>query len=224
MIGAQNTLKHKNCQMSTKKSLVLLSGGLDSATLAFWLAKQDYAVECLYFDYEQGGTNKERECARSIADHLGVSLNVLETPRPRDSLRNIIASHSDEAELLGDVVSLCIMAATFAFASCIHLISLGINANDTRVYPSLQIKFFRRLEKLASFWMGNNLRLLTPFLNKDRSSIMRIGIKLGVPFEDTWSCSVNVSQHCGKCADCLARKQGFEDAGLPDPTKYEDDI
>ena len=224
MIGAQNTPKLRNCQVYTKKSLVLLSGGLDSATLAFWLAKQGYTIECLYFDYEQGQTNAERECAISIAKRLDARLNILETPRPRDSLRNIMQSQSGEAELLADVVSLCIMAASFAFASSIDLISLGVTADDRRLHPSLQIKFFRNIEKLTKLWTGNNLRLLTPFLNKDKSSVMRIGTKLGVPFENTWSCSVNVERHCGRCSDCVTRKRGFEEAGLLDPTKYEDGI
>jgi 7-cyano-7-deazaguanine synthase len=62
---------------------------------------------------------------------------------------------------------------------------------------------------------------LTPFLNKDKASIMRIGLKLGVPFENTWSCSVSVEKHCGRCADCVARKQAFGEVGLADPTRYE---
>lgn len=204
-----------------KKCLVLLSGGLDSTTLAYWLKKQGYTIECLYFDYEQGQTNGEKGCAISIAKPLGASLNILQTPRPRDSLRSIMLSQSDEAELLADVVSLCIMAASFAFASCVDLISLGIGADDRQLHPSLQIKFFRNIEKLAKLWTGNNLRLLTPFLNKDKASIMRIGLRLGVPFENTWSCSVNVERHCGRCYDCVARKRAFREVGLVDPTRYE---
>ena len=204
-----------------KKCLVLLSGGLDSATLAYWLKKQGYTIEYLYFDYEQGQTNSERGCAISIVKPLGAILNILQTPRPRDSLRSIMPSQSDKAELLADVVSLCIMAASFAFASCVDLISLGISADDRRLHPSLQIKFFRNIEKLAKLWTGNNLRLLTPFLNKDKASIMRIGLKLGVPFGNTWSCSMNVERHCGRCYDCVARKRAFREVGLADPTRYE---
>lgn len=204
-----------------KKSLLLLSGGLDSETLAYWLKKQGYAVECLYFDYGQGQTNSERESAVFIAKQLGVSLTVLETPRPRESLRNIISSHDNDAELFGDVVGLCTMAATFAFISGIDSIFLGLNADDVRVHPTLQTKFFRAIEELINLWMGNKLRVLTPFLDKDKSSVMRIGVKLGVPFESSWSCGLNVDKHCGRCSDCLARKDAFKEVGLADPTRYE---
>ena len=204
-----------------KKCLVLLSGGIDSTTLAFWLKKQGYTIEYLYFDYGQGQTNGERECAVSIAKQLGANLNVLETPRPRESLRNIISSHSNDAELFGDVVNMCTIAATFAFISGMDSILLGVNADDARVYPALQTRFFRTIEKLVTLWTGNKLRVLTPFLDKDKSSVMGIGAKLGVPFEKTWSCSVNVDKHCGKCFECLERKEAFREIGLPDPTKYE---
>jgi len=207
-----------------KKCLVLLSGGLDSATLAFWLKKQGYTIECLYFDYGQGQTNGERECAVAIAKQLGANLNVLETPRPRESLRNVISSHSNDAELFGDVVNMCTMAATFAFILGMDSIFLGVNADDVRAHPALQIGFFRTIEKLATLWMGNKLRVLTPFLDKDKSSVMGIGAKLGVSFENTWSCSVNVDKHCGRCSDCLARKQAFREVGLPDRTEYEFEI
>jgi len=221
MIGAQNTPKLRNYQMSTKKSLILLSGGLDSATLAFWLAKQGYTIECLYFDYEQGQTNPERECAISIAKRLGAKFNIVETPRPRDSLKNCLPLLNGEAALLTDIVSLCTTAVTFASASRADAIYLGVNANDRQVHPLLQARFFRGIEKIAGLSLGNNLRLLTPFLNKDKASIMRIGLKLGVPFENTWSCSVSVKKHCGQCADCIARKLAFKEVGFADPTGYE---
>jgi 7-cyano-7-deazaguanine synthase len=216
-------VRHKQLNIQ-KKCLVLLSGGIDSTTLAFWLKKQGYGIECLYFDYGQGQTNGERECAVSIARQLGANLNVLVTPRPRESLRNIISSHSNNAELFGDVVNMCTMAATFAFILGMDSILLGVNANDVRVHPALQTRFFRTIEKLVTLWTGNKLKVLTPFLDKDKSSVIAIGAKLGVPFENTWSCSVNVDKHCGRCSDCLARKQAFREAGLPDRTEYEHEI
>jgi 7-cyano-7-deazaguanine synthase len=221
MIGAQNTPRLRNCQVSTRKSVVLLSGGLDSATLAFWLAEQGHTIECLYLDYEQGHTNAERECAISIAKRLDANLNIVETPRPRDSLKNYFPLLNGEAALLTDAVSLCTMAVPFASASRADAIYLGVNVDDWKAHPLLQVRFFRGIEKIARLSLGNNLRLLTPFLNKDKMSIVKIGLKLGVPFASTWSCSVNVKTHCGLCSDCIARKRAFSEVGLVDPTRYE---
>lgn len=197
---------------------------MDSTTLAFWLEKQEFTVEYLYFDYGQGQISGERDCAVFIAKQLRASLNVLETPRPRESLRNIVSSHSNDALLFGDVVNMCAMAATFAFISGMDSLLLGVNADDVRIFPALQARFFGTMEKLATFWMGNKLRILTPFLDKDKSSVVEIGAELGVPFENTWSCCVNVDKHCGRCSDCLSRKQAFREAGLPDRTEYEHEI
>jgi len=116
---------------------------------------------------------------------------------------------------------MCTMAATFAFTHGSDSIVLGINADNVRAHPALDTSFFRAIEKLASMWIGNRIRVLTPFLQKDKSSVMRIGVRLGVPYVDTWSCGVNIEKHCGKCVECLARKEAFKEIRLPDPTEYE---
>ena len=208
----------------SEKTLLLLSGGADSETLAYWLNKQGYFVEYLYFDFEQGQTNNERESAVSIAKQLGAYLTILKSPRPRDLLRNIISSNDDEVELFGDVTHMCTTAATFAFISGVHSISLGLNADDVRRHPGLQNQFFVNIEGLVSLWMGNRFKVLTPFLDKDKSTVIRIGIELGVPFESSWSCNTNVNIHCGMCSDCLARRQAFREVGFVDPTRYEREI
>ena len=224
MTGALRVQRFERAPNMHKKGLVLLSGGLDSATLAFWLKRRGYALEALYLDYEQGQMNGERECAVSIAKQLDINLNILETPLPSESLRNIISGHCDDAKLFGDITNMCTTAATFAFISNIDTIILGVNANNVRAHPALQRTFFRTIEKLVGLWMGCKLRVLTPFLNKDKSTIIRLGAELGVPFEDTWSCSVNVDRHCGKCSDCLARKEALREIGLPHRTEYEHEI
>lgn len=224
MIGVPNIPKSSRYLTYTHKSVVLLSGGLDSTTLAYWLAKRGLTVECLYLDYEQGHMNAERDCAISVAKQLSASLYILEISRPRDLLRKIVGKRNDNVELFTDAVSMCTIAATFAFEIGADLVYLGVNADNMRMHPPLQNKFFHDVERLASHWMGNNLRLLTPFLNKNKSAVMKLGTKVGVPFEKTWSCGVNVDKHCGECVGCLARRQAFIEVGLADPTRYEREI
>jgi 7-cyano-7-deazaguanine synthase len=224
MIGGLSAPKSDHRRTPGQKSLVLLSGGLDSATLAFLLGKQGHAIECLYFDYEQRGINAERDCAMTVASELGVSLNILEMPRPRDFLRSIVPSPNDDIELFADVVNLCTMAATFAVEVGADSVLLGINADDTRVHPTLQTVFFRNIQRLASLWIDKDLKLLTPFLHKDKLSVMRVGMKLGVPFGSTWSCNANVDKHCGRCSHCLDRRAAFSLLGLADPTQYEYEV
>lgn len=209
-----------------KKCLVLLSGGIDSTTLAFWLKNQGYIIEALYFDYGQGQINSERSCAMAVAKKLNISLHIIETPLPSDSLRNTTSSqgpclHLNDVKLFGDAVGMCIMATAFAFPHGFDSIALGINTDNVRAHPALNASFFRTIEKLASLWINNRIRVLTPFLQKDKTTVMRIGARLDVPYVDTWSCGVNIEKHCGKCVECLARKEAFKEIRLPDPTEYE---
>lgn len=205
-----------------KRCLLLLSGGLDSTIAAYWLKEQGYIIEALYFDFGLKQMNSERDCAVSIAKQLGIKIKIVETPLPSEALRIILPyENNDYAQLMGDMVNMCIMAATFAVISGIDSIILGLNTDNKKVHPALHTRFFRLLEKLTSLWIDNNLKFLVPFIDKDKLSIMRIGVELGVPFKSTWSCSANVDKHCGKCSDCLSRKEVFIDVGLKDHTEYE---
>jgi 7-cyano-7-deazaguanine synthase len=199
---------------------------VDSTTLAFWLKDQGFDIEALYFDYGQGKTSSERMCAMTIARKLDITLHVVETPLPSDLIRNAVVSQGariqvDDAKIFGDVVGMCTMAMTLAFIHGLDSISLGINADNARAHPSLNTAFFKGIEELASIWNGRRIVVLTPFLQKSKASIVRVGTGISVPYAETWSCGASIEKHCGKCAECIARKEAFKEAKLPDPTDYE---
>lgn len=199
---------------------------MDSTTLAFWLKDQGFAIEALYFDYGQGKTNGERMCAVTIARKLDIILHVVETPLPSDLIRNASISQgshiqANSARKFGDAVGMCTMAMALALIHDFDSISLGINADNARAHPGLNTVFFATLGELASIWNGRRIMVLTPFLQKSKSSIVRIGAGIRVPYAETWSCGASIKKHCGKCAECIARKAAFKEAKLPDSTDYE---
>lgn len=170
--------------------------------------------------------NCERASAVTISRKSDTLLHVIETPLPSDSIKRALLIQESSAQMtnaaaFGNLVCMCIMAATLALAHRFDSIALGVNADNTKVHAGLKTVFFRNIEKLASMWTSNRIRILTPFLEKDKLSIMRIGTELNVPYSDTWSCSMSTKKHCGRCPECLARKRVFGEMGLRDPTEYE---
>lgn len=208
-------------QLNKERVLLLLSGGMDSTTLAFWLKDQGYLVECIYFDFSQGSPNGERSSSISVARSLNANICILQSELQRESMESILKNLKDGTGIFMDVVILCIMAQVYAFNLKIGKIFLGVVVDDVLLYPSLQIEFFRLIENLGNYWMGNNIQILTPFLNEKKISVMNIGKNLNVPFEKTWSCSMNLNIHCGLCDSCLMRKKVFKELKLVDNTDYE---
>ena len=102
----------------------------------------------------------------------------------------------------------------------------AVHAGDHYVYPDCRPQFieaFDAMERLAVEGFGDpSLRLHAPFINKTKAQIVEIGAALSVPYEDTWSCYESGDLHCGLCGTCNERKEAFQLAGVPDPTKYRE--
>jgi 7-cyano-7-deazaguanine synthase len=213
-----------------QKCVVVLSGGPDSATVAYWAKKQGYDLYALTFKYGQIAT-KETESARKIAEKLGVPIKVIDL--------------STLKEVFGDVTSLCnadipmtssfsqpiivpfrnaiflSVAVSYAASICADKIFYGAQGSDEPFYPDCRREFYKAFETAARLGTGMEMSIEAPFSDKTKSETIRIGIGLGVPFELTWSCYFNGLKHCGKCESCVNRKKAFNAAGVNDLTEYE---
>ncbi len=97
------------------------------------------------------------------------------------------------------------------------LLSIATLERGTREYTKEFIELFETATKIAR----SPIRILTPFLNMRKADVIRLGYKLGVPFELTWSCVRPINgKHCGRCPGCLRRKKALKEASVPDPTVY----
>lgn len=106
-------------------------------------------------------------------------------------------------------------------------ISLGTNevayaahSGDHAIYPDCRNEFADALDAVLRLCHYEPIKLLRPFVDMDKSSIVKLGAELGVDFSQTWSCYKGGEAHCGECATCLERKEAFRLAGVVDPTKY----
>jgi 7-cyano-7-deazaguanine synthase len=225
---------------SAKRCVVLLSGGLDSATVLYSARKKGFSPACLIFDYGQRH-RREIESAKRIARAAGCPYKVVRISLPwqgsslLDEKSKIplaarhgsqVASHKPSAIPSTYVPARNIIFLSFAlsFAETIkaQAIFIGANAVDYSGYPDCRPEFYRAFEKVVSSGTRCGvekikIRIMTPLINLTKSRIIKLGMALGVPYGLTWSCYQGKSKPCGECESCFYRAKGFKEAGLLDP-------
>ncbi len=229
--------------MSGKKAVILLSGGLDSATVGAIARQQGYRLYCLSFDYGQ-----RHYCELKAADRVARSLSAVRHLTLRLDL-NLIGGSSltdqnlavprnsvsvDESEIPVTYVparNTIFIAHAVAWAETLEArdIFLGVNAIDYSGYPDCRPDFIQAMQRAVNLGtkLGVNekapyFRLHTPLIRLHKYEIIQLGIKLGVDYGLTHSCydPDDQGRPCGQCDSCCLRLQGFSAAGLDDPLDY----
>ena len=205
-----------------EKCVVLLSGGVDSSILAYWAKDQGYEVYTVTCKYGQTAT-KEVEFAISIAEKLGAPIKVIDL----SSLQEIfiaLASPSNETIPPTSRFRLIFFSTAVAYAITIDArrVFFGAQGSDPKQYHNWRRQFYKSFQTAARLATGKDILIEAPFAETPKSAILRLGSRLGVPFELTWSCYLNGSKHCGKCESCINRKKAFREAAMPDPTEYNE--
>jgi 7-cyano-7-deazaguanine synthase len=216
-------------------AVVLLSGGLDSATTLFLAKKQGYEPHAIIFDYQQRH-RKEVHAAIKIARLAKTPATLVRTRLPwggsalLDAKTRLPAKRSLAAIGRG-IPSTYVPARNTLFLSyalsCAealgaNAIFIGANALDYSGYPDCRPVYYKAFGKLARVATkagvsGRKIQIKTPMLYKSKAQIIRMGKRLGVPFHSTWSCYSGRKTPCGDCDSCILRSKGFAEAGLKDP-------
>jgi len=225
------------------RAVVLLSGGLDSATTLALALEQGFEVDALSVDYGQRH-RRELDCARLLAQELGafrhtvVSLNLravggsaltdaIEVPKDRhlgEMSQGIPITYVPARNTI-------LLGLALGHAEVIEAFDLFIGANvlDYSGYPDCRPEFLEAFERLANLATRAGVeghgqyRVHAPLLKKTKAEIIREGMRLGVDFALTLSCydPDDAGRACGRCDSCLLRRKGFEEAGTSDPTQYQ---
>jgi len=212
------------------KAIVIMSGGPDSSTVACYVKKEGYEVHGLAFDYGQIA-RKEVEHAKIIANRFQIPLKVIDLSSLKQIFKGATALCDEEIPMPASFEQRIIVpfrnaiflsiAVSYANSIGASVVFYGAQGDDASFYPDCRKEFFETFQKSAQLGTGSSIRVEAPFHGKKKSEILRIGEKLDLPYELTWSCYLGGAKHCGRCESCLNRKKAFAEAGIIDPTSYE---
>lgn len=217
-----------------KKAVVLLSGGMDSAVCAAIAKNDGYNIYVLHVNYGQRTNKKEMSCAKNLANYYNaldfkvIGLDFLKEIGGSGLVDSSIELPTSETGGIPPsyvpfrnsiLLSLATAWAEVVGAGAIYY---GANSIDFSGYPDCRPSFFEAFQKLIDNGTKDetNIKLMTPLGYMSKSDIVKKGIELRVPFENTWSCYTENDNACGVCDSCRLRLKGFKDAGEIDPIKY----
>jgi len=221
--------------------VAIVSGGMDSVTLAHQLAQQGHDLHLVTFDYGQRHGSREMAMAALAATRLGADHSIIEMP----DLRKLIGTssltsdridvpdgHYAEDTMKATVVPnrnmmMLSIAGAVAIAEEAEFVATGTHAGDHFIYPDCRPEFIAAAS--AALLVGNTgfsspgfRGIVAPFIHSTKADICATGDVLGVPWDATWSCYKGGAIHCGRCGTCVERAEAFDLAGVDDPTEYED--
>ena len=218
-----------------QSTIAVVSGGLDSVTLAHYLADVGQVPLVLSFDYGQRHA-KELAFAQRCAGRIGAMWECVDLRSVQrllsgsaltDNSVDVPLGHYASPTMRSTIVpnrNAIMLAIAFgvAAASGADAVGIAVHAGDHPVYPDCRPEFiaaFEAMERIATAGYAS-LALLAPFVHKSKADIVSLGDSLGVPFGQTWSCYQGHDLHCGRCGTCVERKEAFLLAQVPDPTEY----
>ncbi len=221
------------------KTYVICSGGLDSVTLAYKIAKSDSheLAGLISFDYGQRH-KKELDFATHAAKSLGVSHEIIDISAVGTRLcgsaltdaKNIDVpdGHYAQETMKATIVPnrnaiMLTIAYGIAAANNADVVATAVHGGDHFIYPDCRPGFIKAFEEMQNHALEDyaDIALYVPFLNKTKADIVAEGARLNVPFSETWSCYKGSDIHCGCCGTCVERREAFDLAGVDDPTVYD---
>ncbi len=221
-----------------RKSVVVLSGGLDSTTLLYLAYRQGQDILAISFDY---GQRHKRELVYAVrsADKVSARHRIVDISSINKLLKGSALSdksvpvpygHYAEETMKVTVVPnrnsiLLSIAYGWAVAENADNVVSAQHAGDHFIYPDCRPAFleaFGEAERLGNLGFGNSeLSFQAPFSDWTKAEIVYLGSQLRVPYEDTYSCYEGREVHCGRCGTCVERREAFILAEVTDPTEYE---
>ncbi|MDA8792713.1 7-cyano-7-deazaguanine synthase QueC [Bacteriovoracaceae bacterium] len=225
-----------------KKSLILVSGGMDSGVLCSIAAQTKDELYFLHLNYHNKTHIKELSCFRKLCTHFNIPAErqkIIDLAFLKDigssSLTDSSIEVSDfsEISLQGEIPSSYVpfrnsiilsLAVSWAESIGIRSIYIGANEEDSPGYPDCRQSYYDCFNQLIKQGTKEgDIQILTPLISLMKKEIVEQGNQLHTPFEHTWSCYKEADIACGKCDSCVLRLKGFAQNDLKDPIDYQKD-
>jgi 7-cyano-7-deazaguanine synthase len=222
---------------SNNQATVIMSGGMDSATLAYYYKEKGLDLHLVGFNFGQRHSKKLLSL-ELIAKTLGASWQVINLQRLANNLSHSLITNIDEVVYGHDAKAvrpeivvpnrnmiMLAIAGGIAVANGSRILAIGVHAGDHFINPDCRPDFIEYLDN--ALIAGNQGRAVfgfhldAPFVYTTKADVAKIGSALQVPFELTWSCDKNGKLHCGLCPNCEQRIAAFAEGGVADPTTYK---
>ena len=222
-----------------KKAVLILSGGADSSTLGYWLKNEGYLdLICVTYNYGQKQII-EIDSAKKVAKNLNATHHIIDVTFMKQFLTgsgltddNIKVPHGEytvDNMAITVVPNRNTMLLSIAWSiACVEradVLAYGAQCGDHYLYPDTRPDYFSAMNLALRLGTEDcrrdNLELIAPLLHKNKDEVIKLGIQLGVPYADTYSCYEGDIIHCGQCGACQNRKKGFVESNIPDPTQYK---
>lgn len=240
-----STTPNPNTKKPTaNNAVVLFSGGLDSTTCLYWAKRYFDNVTAISFGYGQRHSS-ELIFASQIAKRLNITHRIIDIDIAAlggsaltDHAIDVPTFSGKQYDLSCTNVPITYVPArntiflSYALAvaevSCANVIVIGVSSVDFSGYPDCREDYIRAFEHMANLAtiagrQGNQLQIIAPLQHLSKAETLKLGLSLGVDYATTVSC-YNANQNgqaCGQCDSCHLRRQGFLDAGIDDPTRYQ---
>lgn len=215
-----------------KDSVIIVSGGLDSITLLY--DKAETIALAISFDYGQNHSKKELpyaeyHCQKLGIPHITIPLTFMHQYFKSSLLEGAEAipeGHYEEENMKSTVVPfrngiMLAIATGIAESHELKRVYIANHGGDHTIYPDCRPEFIDAMDKATSAGTFVDVRVEAPYTNISKIDIVCRGTALGIDYAKTWSCYKGSEIHCGKCGTCVERKEAFADAGVKDPTEYE---
>ena len=216
-----------------KASIMVLSGGMDSTTML-----HDYAERialAVTFDYGSNHNAREIDCARYNCALLGIELVEVKMDFIGRLFNSSLLSGADaipegdyaDANMRSTVVPfrngiMLAAAAGLAESRGLHTVMLANHSGDHSIYPDCRPGFVDAMSRAISEGTYDHISIFAPYTGMTKTEIAARGAQLGIDYAHTYSCYKGGERHCGRCGTCRERREALRDAGLDDPTLYEE--